>query len=109
MTRKRSQPAPAESVSIEQATRRYNVSRATLQRRLAAGTLPDAHRVPGPKGDEWRIPTIALERLGYHAREISAPAHPATGDDLAAAVSDLADSVRALTAELRLARQPHPS
>lgn len=66
-------------LTIAEAVERYDVSRATLRRRLEEGALQGAHKVPGPQGETWAIPAAALVALGYVHRttEPSTPAEPA--------------------------------
>lgn len=56
-------------LTIAEAVERYDVSRATLRRRLDAGAVAGAHKVPGPKGETWAIPAASLVALGYVHRE----------------------------------------
>ena len=51
------------TLTISEAARRSGVSISTLRRRLAKGSIPGAHKAPGPDGEEWRIPVAALEGL----------------------------------------------
>lgn len=88
-------PAPPEtdSLSLDDAVRIYGVSMSTLRRRLRTDAIPGAYKVPGPKGDEWRIPKGALEQVGFQPipepvdnrapRPVDAPARSAAGDELA--------------------------
>lgn len=48
------------TVSISEAARRAGVSVTTLRRRLAKGSIPGAHKAPGPDGEEWRIPVASI-------------------------------------------------
>lgn len=66
--------ASGTTLTIEEAAERFGVSTTTLRRRLKRGEIPGAHKRPGPKGDEWRIPVAAMTAAGY---EGSAPV-PAT-------------------------------
>jgi outer membrane protein TolC len=67
-----------DSLSLAEAAERFEVSRATLKRRLGEGKIPGAFKQPTVKGDAWRIPTAALSGL-YGRRETPAdpPAPPA--------------------------------
>ena len=61
-------PTATESpgtVSMAEAVELWQVSERTLRRRLGAGEIPGAHKVPTTKGEEWRIPADALDSLGY--------------------------------------------
>lgn len=58
--------APDDSgttLPLAAACARAGVSERTMQRRLADGELPGAHKVPGSRGEEWRIPVAAIEYL----------------------------------------------
>jgi hypothetical protein len=57
---------PAEAVAA------YDLSEATLRRRLAAGTIA-ARKVHGVRGREWRIAASELEQAGYSRRPTTAP------------------------------------
>ncbi len=58
-----------EEMSTFEAVAAFNLSRATLRRLLAAGSLP-ARKVNGVRGREWRIPASALEEAGYTRRPV---------------------------------------
>jgi len=61
-------PTTTESpgtVTMAEAVELWQVSERTLRRRLGAGEIPGAHKVPTSKGEEWRIPATALDSLGY--------------------------------------------
>lgn len=70
---------------LDEAADRYGLSVSTLRRRLAAGEVQGAHKVPGPKGETWRIPGAALVALGYEAVD----AHPVPAASAAAAAVDV--------------------
>ena len=60
--------APAsDGLTVAEAAATYSLSVSTVRRLLATGKLAGAHKVPGPKGAEYRIPPGALEALGYSA------------------------------------------
>jgi len=61
-----------EGLTITEAASAYGVSVSTLRRRIAAGDIDGASLVPGPKGQEYRLPPASLEALGYRARETRA-------------------------------------
>jgi hypothetical protein len=61
--------ASGTAYGLEEAADRYGLSVSTLRRRLAAGEVQGAHKVPGPKGETWRIPGAALVALGYEPVE----------------------------------------
>jgi len=63
----RTSDASGTTLSIAEASRRYGVSVATLRRKLHDGVLTGAHKQPGPKGEEWRLPIASLAALGYRA------------------------------------------
>lgn len=69
-------PPATDSLSLDQAVAIYGVSVSTLRRKLRANEVAGAYKVPGPKGDEWRIPAGALEQIGYEPIA-AAPAAPA--------------------------------
>lgn len=52
-----------ETLTIAQATARYSVSRATLQRRLNENAIPGAFKHSSIRGEEWRLPVASLERM----------------------------------------------
>ena len=87
-----------ESLSIAQATDRYQVSARTLRQRIARGDVDGAHKVRGPHGREWRLPVGSLEALGYERRDWQT-APPGEQTDR------LRRMVRALGDELAFARQ----
>lgn len=58
-------PPPAETLTLEEAARRYNFSLSRLRRRLTAGGVPGAYTVQTDEGQEWRIPESSLVALGY--------------------------------------------
>jgi hypothetical protein len=60
---------PTDALSLEECVRRFGVSVSTLRRRLREGAVAGAYKVPGPKGDEWRIPAGAMLALGYGDRD----------------------------------------
>ena len=103
-------PTTTESpgtVSMAEAVELWKVSERTLRRRLGAGEIPGAHKVPTAKGEEWRIPAAALGGLGYKRTDAPAPATPGLPDglDLGAVVGELRDAAqqwRELAATTRL-------
>jgi hypothetical protein len=56
------------------------VSLSTLRRELRAGELAGSYKVPGPKGDGWRIPAGALEVLGYRRLDTEPEPRPAPAE-----------------------------
>jgi hypothetical protein len=68
-TKVREPDASGTLLSIKEATARYSVSDRTLRRRLDAGEIPGAHRVPSTKGELWQIPVASLESLGFKRLE----------------------------------------
>jgi len=65
-------PEPSEAVeglTIAEAAAAYGLSVSSVRRKLKAGELAGAVKVPGPKGEEYRIPPAALEALGYRPKE----------------------------------------
>jgi hypothetical protein len=65
------------AVTVGEAVKGWHLSNRTLRRRLAAGEVAGAYKVPGGKGEEWRIPADALDALGYE-RQTNRPAVPET-------------------------------
>jgi len=55
-------------LTLTEATATYAVSMSTLRRAIREGRVAGAVLVPGPKGQEYRIPGEALEAAGYRAR-----------------------------------------
>lgn len=53
------------AVTISEACEMFAVSGQTLRRRIKEGEIEGASKRPGPKGEEWSLPVVALERLGY--------------------------------------------
>lgn len=92
--------ASGTNLSLAEAERTFDVSRATLRRRIDDGSLPGAHKRPGPSGEEWALPVASLERL-YDRREAApaAPtveAEPETPGVDARVLDELLDELRAL-------------
>ena len=81
-------------LTLTEVTERYEVIMATLRRRLGGegGEIPGAHKVPGPKGEQWVIPAAAIVAMGYRERRTGAPS-VATADAGAAAMGDVAELV----------------
>ena len=88
-------------LTIAEAAERYAVSTVTLGRRLRKGEVPQAHKRPSPKGDEWVIPAASLVSLGYAERgtavTTSTPAPPVAEPlivtELSAVIASLTDLV----------------
>jgi hypothetical protein len=95
----RTPDASGTTVNLSDAVARFGVSRATLRRKLHDGEIAGAHKVPGPKGDEWRLPIAGLLALGYRdrAEEEAAAATPVPP---APELLDLTATIRALTETL---------
>ena len=88
-------PTTTESpgtVSMTEALDLWQLSERTLRRRLTAGEVAGAHKVPTSKGEEWRIPADALDALGYARTDAQADAAPAP----APVPSELLDLLRDL-------------
>jgi hypothetical protein len=49
---------------------RFEISKITLRRRLAAGDLPGARKEVSPRGTRWLIPVGAIEALGVSERPV---------------------------------------
>jgi hypothetical protein len=98
------QPRPPAStgMTVKQAVTTWDVSEATLRRKLAAGELAGAHQVPGPKGMEWRIPEASLELAGLQYR--TDEADTVATARLQAELLDLQQQNEHLVAELASAR-----
>lgn len=63
------------ALSLAEAAVAFAVSPTTLRRKLKAGELAGAFKVPGVKGDEWRVPEGALIALGYQRQtDVEQPA-----------------------------------
>lgn len=58
-------PRDVQGLTVAEAASAYGVSVSTLFRRLSKQEIPGAVKVPGPKGQEYRIPPASLEALGY--------------------------------------------
>lgn len=77
----------------------YGISVSSVRRLLKEGKLRGAHKVPGPKGLEYRIPTGALEALGYSPKQtragavLSASRAEAETEQLSARVRELEASL----------------
>ena len=54
-----------EGLTIAEAAALYNISSSGIRRKLKEGKIKGAVKVPGPKGEEYRIPGESLEALGY--------------------------------------------
>jgi len=71
------------TLTISEAARRSGLSVSTLRRRLAKGSVPGAHKAPGPDGEEWRIPVATLDGLSVELPKRT------TRDDLATELGEL--------------------
>ena len=62
--------ASGSLLTIQEAAQRFDVSVATLRRRIepGGGGIEGAHKVPGPKGERWMLPIAALVSMGYADR-----------------------------------------
>lgn len=101
------------TLTIGEAVERFQVSHVTLRRKIEANLVAGAHKVPGPKGEQWRLPVASLEALGYPLRtDTTAGELPANNvatigaevDELvaqAAEASVLRDELEALRAEVK--------
>ena len=79
------------TVSMAEALDLWQLSERTLRRRLVAGEVAGAHKVPSQKGEEWRIPADALDALGF--ARVSEP-EPATPSAPAVEVEELLQELR---------------
>jgi len=50
--------------SISKVANLYKIGASTLRKRLAAGDLPGAHKLPSRSGESWAIPPTALDAAG---------------------------------------------
>lgn len=88
-------PSEVEGLTLTEATSRYEVSLSTLRRAIREGRVAGAVLVPGPKGQEYRVPGEALEVLGYRARpgvsteRVRAGRAEAEGETLTSRVKEL--------------------
>ena len=100
-------------LTIAEAAERYAVSTVTLGRRLRKGEVPEAHKRPSPKGDEWVIPAASLVSLGYAERgtavttSTTAPpvAEPLIVTELSAVIASLTDLVEREQRQLEAAQE----
>ena len=116
------------TVTISEAARRLGVSVSTVRRRLKAGEVPGAHKVPGPDGMEYRIPVAALpdpstappeddleelrreledERRARELAEALLESERRGRDELARTVEVLRESIEALNRALPPAPTPY--
>jgi len=56
-------------VTLSQAAAGWDVSVRTLRRKIDAGALPGAVKLPTPAGDAWHVVPLELEGLGYRRRD----------------------------------------
>ncbi len=61
-----------EHLPVRDAVERYGIPVRTLTRLLRDGQLPSAYTVPGPRGDEWRIPVTELQAYAAPAPSTNA-------------------------------------
>ncbi len=54
-----------EYLSIREAAERCGVPVRTMAKRAYLGEIEGAHKVRGPRGEEWRVPVAGLEAFGY--------------------------------------------
>ncbi|GEM_PF-1164381 len=95
-------------LTLGDAIETYDVSKTTLKRRLAQGRIPGAHKVPGPRGEEWRIPVVALDamwkRTGNEEKAEKEDPHTPVGPS-AEDLSDLVSLIARLSEDLRTERE----
>ena len=108
-------PRPAGQIetpgayTLAEAAEVWEVSHRTLRRRLAAGEVPGAYKLPGAKGESWRIPAAALGQLGYKRRNVEPPAPvappppplPTPAERIASQLGELLDAERKALASAR--------
>lgn len=88
------------TLNLTEASRTFDVSVATLRRRLDAGEISGAHKRPGPSGEEWRLPVAALDVL-FDRRDTGEPEEPSRSTAAADPRTDaLVDALRSLTERL---------
>lgn len=64
---------PASELTISAAVEQFRVSRKTIRRRLADGSIEGARQRQGDHGPEWVFPAESLEKLGYERAEQKEP------------------------------------
>ncbi len=92
--------ASEEYLSVPDAVERYGIPLGTLTRRLRNGEIAGAYKVPGPRGDEWRIRATDLET--YSGRRTTGEPSPTAEPSATAAREAAAARSRAEEAERRL-------
>lgn len=55
----------SDVLSIREASLRFGIPGARLRRLLARGHVEGAHKVPGARSGEWRVPAGSLRALGF--------------------------------------------
>ena len=99
-----------DALTLDDAARTYGVSLSTLYRRLHRDELAGAYKVGGRKGLEWRIPSGALEALGYRpAQEPERAPEPPDVDTLTRAVRQLTEALAADRRQLMAATEDRAS
>lgn len=66
-------PHGSDEISIAEAALLFDISEASLRRKLGRGEISGAHRVKGKRGPEWRLPITSLTGLGIDVRTSTAP------------------------------------
>ena len=51
------------TLSLKEAAQRLGVHEQTVRRAVKAGSVPGAHLVTSGKGQQWRVPVVALEAM----------------------------------------------
>jgi predicted DNA-binding transcriptional regulator AlpA len=95
-------PATPPFLSMAEAVKACGVSRATLQRRLKAGSVPGAERTPA---GGWRIPVAGLIAADLAPRQTPPDAPAATPEPAAADLAALQLELAKVTAERDAARE----
>lgn len=93
------------TLTIGEAVERFQVSHVTLRRKIEANLVAGAHKVPGPKGEQWRLPVASLEALGYPLRTNAEAAQVALVAELVAPSPDEVHELVAQAAEASVLRE----
>ena len=97
-------PDEALDLSLQEAAALYDVSLATLRKRVRAGQII-GYKTHGPWGKEWRVTPRALERFGYQPRPATRPEDLSPDQQVASLERQLAAIRRVVALEKRRADQ----
>ena len=89
--------ASDEFLSVPEAVERYGIPLGTLTRRLRNGEIAGAYKVPGPRGDEWRVRATDLET--YSDRRTTGEPSPTAEQSPTAALQRDAATMRSRAEE----------